>query len=890
MHQLYNLMKEDGVCQPVRLPLTRPPFPGFAHLVRYLTVLLWAFFPGFSLRAQTLPADTIHFAADTTIALRPLWGGQSAFADFNNDSRMDVLVTGLGKDSLPQIHLYLNRDSIDLVLTPTALPALKNASLALTDYNGDMFIDVLLSGTDAQGNRVNQLFANRGGAVFDEVPVALPVLQSGNVLWVDLNGDGQKDLFMNGLNEDGKPVSRVFQNKNGTFSEVSTPIQGLSHGAVVTLDDNQDGRTDLFINGLDSTYQRTALLYYSTGKFKFKRDSVALNDLRSQLYGSDNPVTDSLSRSGATVGDYNHDGRADLLITGKGNNGQAHSKLYLRQALRYVADTLTLTPIHSGTAYLADLDNDGRTDVFLSGPTESDTVIHQLYRNASSDSVQVVNLPLSATQGVHFALGDYTLDGNLDLLQTGLSATDTLVTRLYWNTTPRPNNGALPPIDADVMTLGDKAIFTWSRGSDDVTNASALTYDLYVSKEVGYPQMKASEANTGDYFRWVVAHGSQGQTGTFIIEGLPEGDFVWDIIAVDNAFQSGVHCYFDCPTGGGGGGGTPRSKRFRICDNVIKIDTTLCEKSNLVLRTDHPATWYSENKGLLLKDAKELTYQVTEGDTVFAITMVANRCTEEKRFTVHASKPAPFSLGNDVSVCPNEPFSLNVNGNWTGVKWYVKGKGMVQSAPMFNYSFGEATEVWAEVTDAYGCTAGDTIRVSLYDVPTAAGAQVSVTEGESVGLSVSGGVTYRWSPATTLSNPNSANPEASPEESTTYYVTITTANGCEVRDSVRVTVNKIPPDIFIPSLFTPNGDGKNDYFRVYGAAFRELALLVYDRSGNLLYETHDVKEALNAGWDGQANGSPQPNGSYVWIIKGTFRNGSEVKYKGKTSGIINLMR
>ena len=68
-------------------------------------------------------------------------------------------------------------------------------------------------------------------------------------------------------------------------------------------------------------------------------------------------------------------------------------------------------------------------------------------------------------------------------------------------------------------------------------------------------------------------------------------------------------------------------------------------------------------------------------------------------------------------------------------------------------------------------------------------------------------------PTEGLSSPNLAQTDASPEETTSYVVTVTDGNECQSQASVTVTVKN---DLFIPSLFTPNGDGKNDYFKIYG--------------------------------------------------------------------------
>ncbi|MES2734458.1 MAG: gliding motility-associated C-terminal domain-containing protein [Bacteroidota bacterium] len=670
------------------------------------------------------------------------------------------------------------------------------------------------------------------------------------------------------------------------------------------LDDNQDGRIDILINGLDSLQRRVSLVYHGKGKFKFDLDktslktlaldSLLLDSLTTDSLAMDAVAADSLAFSNVAVGDYDHDGHTDVLLTGTGNDKKTHSTLFFRRKTGFQTAKLPLVPLHSGSAFLADLDNDGRTDILLTGLNEKDSVIHQLYRNYKDDSVRVVKLPFVANKYISTTLGDFTGDGNLDILQTGISTDstlkDTVSTQLYRNTTLEKNNGAVAPAYSDstyVVTIGDRATFFWTSGWDDTTSTAALTYDVYI-RTVGTGKLqKAPEANEITSFRWVVAHGSQGQTSTCIVEGLPEGDFDWDIIAVDNAFQSGRPVYTP-----GEGTGVVKARRFKVCDNVVRRDTAICVKSNLTLTSAEPVIWFSSEQGILTKTKEKALkdYHVTEADTIYAVYSLENKCTEGFYMVVTAAPPPKFSLGNDTIVCPNVPATFDAGAGWKKVQWYVQGKGMVQSSATLTHSFSDAALVWAEVTNGTGCVVSDTIKVDVYELPKLALTEVSFLEGESVTLEATGGATYQWSPATGLSDPNSANPVASPEVSTTYYLTIITSNGCESKDTIKVTVNKIIPNIFIPSLFTPNSDGQNDKFLIYGAGFLQLSLQVYDRSGSLVYETNDVKAALSQGWDGQVNGNPQPNGTYLWTIKGSFTDGSEVQYKGKKSGIINLMR
>lgn len=98
----------------------------------------------------------------------------------------------------------------------------------------------------------------------------------------------------------------------------------------------------------------------------------------------------------------------------------------------------------------------------------------------------------------------------------------------------------------------------------------------------------------------------------------------------------------------------------------------------------------------------------------------------------------------------------------------------------------------------------------------------------------------------------------------TYYVQVTNQYGCMVRDSAQV-IEFCPATIFVPNTFTPNGDGLNDVFLPVGKNIADLTLRIFDRWGELLYETND----LNMGWDGTYRGEQVKNDLYVWRM--TYR-------------------
>jgi gliding motility-associated-like protein len=163
-----------------------------------------------------------------------------------------------------------------------------------------------------------------------------------------------------------------------------------------------------------------------------------------------------------------------------------------------------------------------------------------------------------------------------------------------------------------------------------------------------------------------------------------------------------------------------------------------------------------------------------------------------------------------------------------------------------------------------------------------------ILKGEEVQLSASGAATYAWTPASGLSSVNVPNPIASPGTTTLYTVTGYDSLGCTDQTNVNVIVEGAG---FIPNLFTPNDDGKNDELKLYGMpAVKDFVFSIYNREGSLVYRTTDVSDAMARGWDGTRSGTKQPPGVYYWKVKGEVSSGDRILLNGKDAGSIVLVR
>jgi gliding motility-associated-like protein len=144
--------------------------------------------------------------------------------------------------------------------------------------------------------------------------------------------------------------------------------------------------------------------------------------------------------------------------------------------------------------------------------------------------------------------------------------------------------------------------------------------------------------------------------------------------------------------------------------------------------------------------------------------------------------------------------------------------------------------------------------------------------------------TYQWSPPYGLEDPTAQTTAYQVTDTLLYVITAISGAGCEATDSVWVMpffpeVPEVPDpcgDVFLPTLFSPNNDGTNDLFCMYGNCYTTVALMVYDRWGQRIFSTTDPE----ACWDGQLNGTPLPTGIYAVTFSALRGTGEQVEHQG----------
>jgi large repetitive protein len=194
------------------------------------------------------------------------------------------------------------------------------------------------------------------------------------------------------------------------------------------------------------------------------------------------------------------------------------------------------------------------------------------------------------------------------------------------------------------------------------------------------------------------------------------------------------------------------------------------------------------------------------------------------------------------------------------------------------------------VQDAVGCEYGESIFIpETPELIVEIGPEILITLGESGELQAIVNIppfmidSVVWTPADGLSCTNCLDPTASPFDNTLYTVTVTNLDGCTASDQILLRVRK-DRDVFIPNVFSPNGDGFNDLFMIFageGKVKNIEAFKVFDRWGELVFEDYNFQPNDPAhSWDGMLRGELMNPAVFVYWAKVTFVDDETILFKG----------
>jgi gliding motility-associated-like protein len=316
-------------------------------------------------------------------------------------------------------------------------------------------------------------------------------------------------------------------------------------------------------------------------------------------------------------------------------------------------------------------------------------------------------------------------------------------------------------------------------------------------------------------------------------------------------------------------------------------DTTICEGDSVHFHTTATGASYSWTPNSTLSSLTipdPVAFPVN--NTTYYVSAVNGICSYKDTISINVNKAPVPDAGLDSSICYGKTINLNGSG---GIIYSWTPASLVSDPTIASPSIKplNKTTYYLKVRDANGCWSltRDSVKITLVPAVKAfAGRDTVVAINQQLqligrDLGASGVTIYNWSPSYGLNNPDIANPIAVLDKDMTYRLTLTTPEGCEGTDDIFIKAYQ-GPEIYVPSGFTPNGDGKNDVLRVIPVGMKEFHYFkVFNRWGQMVFASANEK----FGWDGTINGLKQTTATYIWMAEMVDFKGNVVWRKGVTT-------
>ena len=295
-------------------------------------------------------------------------------------------------------------------------------------------------------------------------------------------------------------------------------------------------------------------------------------------------------------------------------------------------------------------------------------------------------------------------------------------------------------------------------------------------------------------------------------------------------------------------------------------DQSLCSGTSVILNAGNAGATYNWSDGSTTQ-----TIAVNVAGTYWVLVQNGT-CVGSDTVIISGNVAPTVNLGPDIKLCYGIDTALNAGNPGYNYFWNT-----AETTQRINiYSSGI---YWVQVSNN-GCVGTDTVivyigkKLSLY-----LGVDTFICPGEPLQITAEKGfASYSWTPS------GSGSYFIIVDEPGTYICNAVDTNGCPVSSSILVQ-EFCATDLYIPNSFTPNGNRANDRFMAFGEGIVDYHLYIFNRWGELIFESTDISN----GWDGKYDGTEVPQGSYIYRVDYKTYTLIELQAKSKY-GIVNLLR
>lgn len=305
----------------------------------------------------------------------------------------------------------------------------------------------------------------------------------------------------------------------------------------------------------------------------------------------------------------------------------------------------------------------------------------------------------------------------------------------------------------------------------------------------------------------------------------------------------------------------------------------LCFGETIQLTSDEPIEQWLLN-GVEIPDSNTQEWLASEPGVYTAVSGFGDCALTSNSVVVTVGEPIDVTISqSEEAPCEGETIELTATGS--GFDALIWSTGTIGSS----ITVSQSGNYSVTAVNVQLCSIDETQVVSFIPLPMAnAGPDVFNVcgSGTLIAAQVSGGL-ISWFPDEGLDNPTIAQPFANPLETTTYVLTVSIGD-CVSSDEV--TVISDCSSLTVPNVFTPNGDGTNDLLELLAAGVVEFELRIYNRWGQLVFESTSPEKQ----WDGRTNGEELPSGTYYYTLRAIDFTGRDIVAPGQSSGHITLLR
>ncbi|MGV3538676.1 MAG: FG-GAP repeat domain-containing protein, partial [Rufibacter sp.] len=678
--------------------------------------------------------------------------------DFDNNGTKELLVTGEASGNGFTTQLYTFKKGIFSAVAFTGIPQTGRSKLYTFDFDQDNRLDVLvLREQPTSWNKV-EVYLNKGKYSFSPAGIDLSLEKFHDAALLDYNQDGNYDFVIAGLDTQGQPLVKLYENQAGVFTPTTQDFSATAATSLLAGDVDNDGTMDLLLHGQDKTNGRDTTRFYVW---------------ENNTYVPKENILPTLGSGSLSFGDVEEDGSLDVFMNGL-DIGVPKSMLWVNKPL-----VKNDPPGYPG-------------DLF--SYLDADTV-HLVWSPAYDDHTK----PNSLTYAVRIynTVNDsLLLTSNMvhqarNVVALGVQSTNTHVK--LWNLPQGIYGWSVIAIDNSYK--GSKVNGGGSGGGGGIS--CPLSFSVYKADSVKVCKGEMATLNpavlngaTADWFTSSGGKIGSGSSITFKVERT-------ELMIARVKLPGGCSETFTFPVQ------ALPSPEVNLPENQL-----VCKNEEVTFSIkDQPGQiiWTSQNQGLLGNTA-QITYKTAVADKIWVEVITEEGCSKKDSVSIQLNPDIAFSVGPDVEICPRDQVTIGPGGElnaadytfeWTpalGLSSTTDRNPVARPLVTTQYKLKATHKI-------SGCTGVDSLVITVKPQRVIdAGADREICKGNSTqlgGAPTASGLdpvyTYEWSPAAGLNNTTVANPIATPAATTEYRVIVKSASCPADTAYVTVTVNIPPP-------------------------------------------------------------------------------------------------